>query len=468
MDFCESTFLFDFLALLYLLLSFAILLSISRLRSSYGTSASATASLSSFALSSPTSLSFSSSSLHQQLFLACALVECTLRFLYFLLYPLLSTQCGSPALLPASPHLWLDALGHLPTCLLLLCLSILCYSLARIYHILLLAGGKRQRVRLYLLSALLVLLNVAVLVAEIGLWVARGVVGGWGAYVVAAECAVMGVLLFLYGYLLFHHVQAILELSVSSSPLPASLRNSASYKATAPLPIHRQIVPMLMNGSGSLESGGSSHSSSGDASSSPASYIPTWRGDSAVDEEDSMVGRLITQVQEEQEPGVEYGGHDSFSYSYSDNNVSLPFSPTQFTPTTAPTPLVSTSSPTLHTSSSFSRSLSPPSPSTSFALTPPPNPLRRLAVLSALITLCLWLRSAVLLLVVVMLDDVWNVASTLVYWCVGEVLPLILMLRLMEGQRGSGGEVAEEVEGPIAQPQSPPRPVNGERLWTIL
>ena len=467
MVFCETTFLFAVLSLLYLLLSLAILFSIHRLRASYHRSASATATLSSFALSSPTSLNFSSSSLHQQLFLFCALLESLLRFLYFLLYPLLSTGCRPLALLPASPHQWLDGLGHLPTCLLLLCLSILCYSLARIYHILLLAGGKRQRVRLYLLSALLVVLNVAVVVAEVGQWVARGVLGDWGAYVVAGECAVMGVLLFLYGHWLFHHVQAILELSVSSSPVPPSLVSAAaSYKATAPLPIHRQVAPLPMNGLGSVESGGSSsRSSSEGASSSPTNYIPTWRagGRSSVVEEDSVGETLIEQVGEE---SVVFAGNDSFSYS--DNNLSLPFSPTPFTPTTVRSPLVTTSSPTLHTSS-FSRPLPPttPPPST-FVLTPPLNPLRRLAVLSALVTLCLWLRSAVLLLVVLMLDGVWSAGSTLVYWCVGEVLPLILMLRLMEGQRGSErGEVAEELERPIVQ-QSPQRQSNGERFWTVL
>ena len=473
MDLCESTVLFVVLALLYLLLSLAVLLSIHRLRQSYSASASPTASLSSFALSSPTSLSFSSSSLHQQLFLACALLKCGLRFLYFLLFPLLSSGCRPLSLLPASALQWLSALGHLPTCLLLLCLSILCYSLARIYHILLLAGGKRQRVRLYLLSTLLILLNVAVVVAEVGEWAARGVLGGWAAYVVAAECAVMGVLLFLYGYLLFHHVQVILELSVSSAPVPAIVLSAGSYKATAPLPIHRQVAPLPMNGLGSVESAGSSsQSSSGGASISPASYIPMWRsgGASSVAEEDgSVVDKLIIQVEEEHNESGEYGPHSSFSYS--DNNTSLPFSPTPFTPP-APASLVSTSSPSLHTSSFTQHHSLPPSsspPPTAAVWQPPPNPLRRLAVLSALITLCLWLRSAVLLLVVIMMDGAWGVASTLVYWCVGEVLPLLLMLRLMEGQRGGSGgrEVGEELERPIVQ-QQPPQRANGERLWTVL
>ena len=478
MDLCESTLLFAFLALLYLLLSLAILLSIYRLQRASSNANSAAAGLSSFALSSPTSLNFSSSSLHQQLFLACALVECTLRFLYFLLYPLLSAGCHSLSLLPASPHPWLNALGHLPTCLLLLCLSILAYSLARIYHILLLAGGKRQRVRLYLLSTLLVLLNTTVVITEAGQWLASGVLGGWAAYVVAADCAVMGVLLFMYGRLLFRHVQAILELSVVSSPLSASLLTAASYRATtAPLPIHRQVAPLPMNGLGSMESGSSSASSSGGASLSPASYIPIWRagGGDSVPEEDSVVvaDKLVTLVSEEQlDDSVEYGGHDSFSYS--DGNVSLPFSPTPFTPITAqPSSLITSSSPSLHTaSSSSSHSLTP--------TTAPANPLRRLAVLSALVTLCLWLRSSVLLLVVVLLDDVWSVSSTVVYWCVGEVLPLVLMLRLMEGERGGstssgsssaagGSEVEEEVErSNVQQQQTPQRPMSGERQWTVL
>ena len=476
MQFCESTFLFAFLALLYSVLSLAILLSIHRLRSSHAASPSAVTALPSFALSSPTSLSFSSSSLHQQLFLACALLECILRFLYFLLYPLLSAGCQPLALLlPASPHAWLNALGHLPTCLLLLCLSVLCYSLARIYHILLLAGGKRQRVRLYLLSTLLVTLNAVVVVAEVGEWAPRGVFGGRAAYVVAGGCAVMGVLLFRYGYLLFHHVQAVLELSVASSHTPASPAASTPYRPTAPLAIHRQVAPLPMNGMGSLESGGSSTaSSSGGASHSPVSYIPVWRtGGSVAEGGESAVSRLVEQVQEEQQEAwdetVEYDGHDSFSYSDS-NNTQLTFSPTALTPSTAPAHLSTTSSPALRTSSFSPTTLPPPSPlpATTFLLTPPPNPLRRLAVLSALVTLCLWLRSAVLLLVVLMLGGVWGVASTVLYWSVGEVLPLVLMLRLMEGERSGGsGEAARVEQRPVVQ-HTAHRQSSGQRVWAVL
>ena len=434
MQLCDGEYASLGLAVLYMLLLVLILHTIvARLRSPLTAALSPSSSVS--PISSP------SSSAYQRAFLACTLLLSLLRALYFLLAPvLLSPRCDDPSTVPSSPLLSL--LLHLPTCLLLLALSVLTLSFARIYHGLLLHGTKRQRVRLLLLSASLVLLNGLVAFTEVAQAAVDGgqpdvlQVAGYGLWVVTAVLVVMAAVVFAYGYLVFFHVQSVLQLS--SIPPPASAASTPSRpsptpgRATAAIAIRGQVAPLpRMMGEGSVESDEMEHS----GSISPSGYVPpslsTWRAVRTSDAAEAAA----SLAKDDRRTATDDDLDDADTSTDYLRDYPLPDLPTVPTPSTP----------------AFTHPLSP-SPSSPRPIAPapsslplPPNPMRRLATLSGICSWCLLLRASLLLFVQAFFGGHFGPVTAFVYLTVCEVVPLALMVRVL-GARGEEDGAAADGE----------------------
>ena len=347
-----------------------------------------------------------------------------------------------------------------------------CHVSARIYHILLLHGGKRQTVRLYLLLALLLSLNLIVSFTELAEWTSgaapssasasssshaastlssfHSFLTAYSVYFITSASFTLAVLFFLYGYLLFFHVQSILNLSSSassaaSSAPPTPVRSPPASSLTPPAVLHphpyrssaaiaiRQVMPLPMNGGSSVESDDLDRD---DGSLSPhAVYAPAamsvWRGSGSGG--GALAADSVSLV-----PKDELNPFDVAPPDLRDETTEPPSSSSE-----EEQQLFASS-----TTSSTPPPAAPPAPPAAFSSSPLPyNPMRRLAVLSGVCTLCLFLRTSLLLLTYIFFNGIFSPLTTLAYFSLSELVPIALMLTLLDASGGSSrAEVGRQLQ----------------------
>jgi hypothetical protein len=347
----------------------------------------------------------------QRFFLLLVSFQCLGRCLYFFMWPAMGDKCSPTA--SADNFLWINGLGNLPPALFIAAFSILVFTFARIYHCVLLSGIGRERTRFSVLYIILLLLNAIASGSEIGEWASEDSASHEyfsqiTVYSVAGVSLVLALMFWLYGTLLYKQVERVLLLHLPAPEMgEESNRGDDGDRSSAPDspnygPVNSQPIKIKDTSKQPLLEADRNVKS---ASSLSPVYLPRPEFLSPSDGVDVLPLHYSVLEPSAAATNQSMTENNRSLYSDSSNQLRSPANSLQ-----------------MQTSSDYSNSVN---------YIPPVNPMRKLAIIAGICTLCLTLRT-ILLLVIVVLGSVFDWSLTLLYFSLSEIIPLLLMLKVFD------------------------------------
>jgi cytoskeletal protein RodZ len=452
-----------------------------------------------FGLSDPSRFS-------QKLFLVLVSLQCLGRVLYFFLWPYLGSECTPTA--SSSEFAWINGLGNIPPALFFAAFSVLVFTFARIYHKVLLMNVAKQTQRFSLLITLLVLLNCICCTSEIGEWLSQNdeknhtFFENFTVYFMASVSLMLALLFWLYGTLLYKQVERVLKSTLpaeqshflpnnsnnnsnnnhlsgqyaannlpnNSTASPYATSNalaikSSPYIAFKPNAVNPEDEIVLQASPDSVEN---SHNSVLDVSSASLHQpLLTNNGLATPNKAQLKVNSTDAISKPSLSPDyyVSHGGRNYPALTEVDQVPTNRANPAQSQSvyenlrggnyygenSAENSPEVSLAGPNnkIYPATALDSYENQHGMNHSMSYSPPVNPMRKLALIAGICTLCLFCRT-LLLIVIAITGSVFDWYVSLLYFSLSEVIPLMLMLKVFDTPTGlqannNGDETIENI-----------------------